>query len=80
LEEVPVTHVIRIQSRKQYIAALKVLDYLPGTWQSRGPTDSAVLLVTDEHYKALTKAGVISANGNEGKARGKKAVATKAES
>jgi hypothetical protein len=73
-------HIIRIQSREQYFAALNVLDYLPGTWHSRGPTESAVLFVTDEHFKALVKAGVVPANGKEGKARGKKATAKKTKS
>ena len=73
-------HIIRIKSREQYFAALNVLDYLPGTWHSRGPTESAILFVTDEHYKALMKAGVVSTNGTEGKARGKKATGKKTKS
>ena len=71
-------HVIRIQSREQYKAALKVLDYLPGTWHSRGPTESAVLFVNEEHYRALLKAGVIT-NGKEGNSHGKKAASKKAQ-
>ncbi len=73
-------HVIRIQSRDQYKAALRVLDTLPGTFHSRGPTESALLFVTDEHYQALIKAGVIQANGIEGNGRGKKGVAKKVKS
>ena len=73
-------HVIRIKSREQYMAALNVLDYLPGTWHSRGPTESALLFVNEEHYKALLKAGVIPLNGKEGKARGKKTTGKKAKS
>ncbi len=65
-------HIIRIQSREQYIAALNVLDDLPGMWHARGPSTAPVLLVTDAHYQALVKAGVVSANGKEVKARGKK--------
>ncbi len=72
-------HVIRIQNREQYKAALRVLDTLPGTFHSRGPTESALLFVTDEHYQALVKARVIYANGMEGNGRGKKAVAKKAK-
>jgi hypothetical protein len=73
LEEPKVGHIIRIQNREQYKAALNVLDYLPGTWHSRGPSDTPILFVLDSHYKALVKAGVVAANGKEGKARGKKA-------
>ncbi len=66
-------HVIRIQSREQYMAALNVLDYLPGTWHSRGAGEFPILLVLDSHFQALVKAGVVEANGNEVKDRGKKA-------
>lgn len=62
-------HIIRTQIREQYMAALNVLAYLPGTWHSRGPAEFPVLLVLDSHYQALVKAGVVQANGNEGKAR-----------
>ena len=73
-------HMIRIQSREQYMAAHRVLDKLPGMWHARGPVEAPVLLVLDSHYKALVKAGVVSPNGKEGKARGKKAAAKKAKS
>jgi hypothetical protein len=73
-------HMIRIKSKDQYVAATSVLDFLPGTWHSRGPSEAAVLFVTDDHYKALIKAAVVSANGNEGKGRGKKAAGKKANS
>ncbi|MSU79365.1 MAG: hypothetical protein EXS16_14905 [Gemmataceae bacterium] len=66
-------HIIRIRSREQYMAALNVLDYLPGTWHSRGAGEFPVLLVLDSHFQALVKAGVVQVNGNEGKARGQKA-------
>ena len=73
-------HHVQIQSREQYIAALRVLDKLPGMWQSRGSAETPVLLVLDSHYKALVKAGVVSPNGKEGKARDKKTAAKKAKS
>jgi hypothetical protein len=73
-------HIFRVHSREQYKAALHVLDYLPGTFHSQGPSDSAVLFVTDEHYQALVEAGVIPANGVKEKGRGKKTVGKKAKS
>jgi cell division GTPase FtsZ len=73
-------HAIRIQSREQYIAAIRVLDKLPGMWRGIGPASAPVLLVLDSHYKALVKAGVVSPNGKEGQGRDKKASAKKAKS
>lgn len=73
-------HVICMQSRDQYLAALRVLDELPGTWHCRGPVENPVLLVTDSHYKQLVKAGVVSANGKNGKSNGKKSPTRKAKS
>jgi hypothetical protein len=70
-------HIVRIQSREQMIAAIGVLDEMPGMWHGRGTPEAPVLLVTEAHYKALVKAGVVPANGTEGKARGKKATAKK---
>ena len=73
-------HIIRIQNRDHFVEVLKVLNKLPGMWHSRGPAETPILLVLDSHYKALVKAGVVSPNGKEGKARGKKATAKKAKS
>jgi hypothetical protein len=66
-------HVLHIQNRQQFIEALGVLNDMPGMWHACGNPSSPVLLVTDTHFKALVKAGVVSDNGKEGKARGKKA-------
>ena len=71
-------HIIRLQSREQFVAALRVLDNLPGMWHSRGPIDAAELLVLDNHYEALINAGIVAANGKEGQVRAKKNVAKKA--
>jgi hypothetical protein len=73
-------HIVRIQNDKHYVDVIRVLNKLPGTWHGRGPVEAPVLLVLDSHYEALVKAGVISANGNEGKARGKKTVRKKTKS
>jgi hypothetical protein len=72
--------VLRIQSREQYIQALRVLDKLPGTWQGIGPSSAPVLLLTDAHYQALLEAGVVPANDKEVKPRGKKATTKKTKS
>jgi hypothetical protein len=68
-------HTVCIQSDEQFIAALGVLDELPGMWHCRGPAESPILLLLDSHYDALVKAGVVAPNGKEGKSRGKKTVA-----
>jgi hypothetical protein len=73
-------HAVHIQSREQYIAALGVLDHMEGMWHGRGPSSAPVLIVTDKQYNALVKAGVVEANGKEGKTRGKKATARQARS
>ena len=73
-------HAVRIQSPEQYIAALGVLDYVEGTWRGVGPSSAPVLLLTDKQYNALVKAGVVTPNGEEVKARGKKATAKKTKS
>ena len=73
-------HIVRIESREQYIAALNVLDYIEGTFHARGPSSAPILFLTDNQFKALVKAGVVSANGKEVKTRGKKAAAKKAKS
>lgn len=70
-------HIVRIQDREQFLNALEVLNYVPGTWHARGTPEAPILLLTDAHYQALLKAGVISANGKEDKNRGKKATAKK---
>jgi hypothetical protein len=66
-------HRVHIQSKEQHIAALRVLDYMRGTWLGIGPSSAPVLVVTDEQFSALVEAGVVPANAKEVKARGKKA-------
>ena len=73
-------HAVRIQSREQYLAAIRVLNHVNGTWHARGPSSDPVLLLPDDHYNALVEAGVIPVNGKEVKARGKKASSKKAKS
>jgi hypothetical protein len=73
-------HVIRIQNKEHFMAALEVLDFLPGTWHCRGTPEVPILLVTDSHYKALVRAGVVQANGKPEKTRGKKTAAKKTKS
>jgi hypothetical protein len=65
-------HAVHIQSDEQYMAAIKVLNFVKGTWHGRGPSSAPVLLLPDDHYNALIEAGVIPANGKKVKARGKK--------
>jgi hypothetical protein len=79
LKEMKMGHIIRIQNREQLIAAIGVLDELPGMWHARGTPEAPILLVTDAQYKALVNAGVAPANGKEGKTRDKKATAKKAK-
>jgi hypothetical protein len=73
-------HVVHIESREQYIRAIEVLDKTAGTWQGIGPSSAPVLLLTEAQYNALVEAGVVSSNGKEVTARGKKAGAKKAKS
>jgi hypothetical protein len=73
-------HKVRIHSKEQHIAALRVLDCMKGTWLGIGPSSAPVLVVTDEQYSALVEAGVVPANGKEVQARGKKATPRKARS
>jgi hypothetical protein len=73
-------HIVRIQSDEQYLAVIKVLNHVKGTWHARGPSSAPILFLPDEHYQALVEAGVVSANGIEVNARGKKARARKAKS
>ena len=73
-------YAVRIQSREQYLAAIRVLDKVKGTWHGRGPSTAPVLLLTDEQYGALVEAGVVPLNGKEVKARGKKASSKKTKS
>ena len=70
-------HVVHMKSREQFIEALGVLNELPGMWHARGEPGTPTLLLTDTHYKALVKAGVVPANGKKEKARGKKAIPKK---
>ena len=73
-------HIVRILSQEQLVDAIGVLNGLPGMWHARGTPESPILLVTDAHYRALVKAGVVATNGKEGNGRGKKATAKKAKS
>lgn len=73
-------HIVHIQSQDQLMAAYRVLDTMPGTWHSRGAAEFPTLLVLESHFKALVKAGVISANGKQEKIRGKKTPAKKGNS
>jgi hypothetical protein len=73
-------HAVHIHSKEQYIQALRVLDKVAGTWQGIGPSSAPVFLLTDAQYRALVEAGVVSADGKEVKARGKKATGAKAKS
>ena len=73
-------HKIHIQSKEQYIAAINVLNYTTGTWLGVGPSSAPVIVITDNQFDALVRAGVVSANGEEVKARGKKPTAKKAKS
>ena len=79
MTEIEMGHIVRIQSREQYIAALNVLDYVEGIFHARGPSSAPVLYVMENQFQALVKAGVISANGKEVKPRGKKATTKKAK-
>ena len=65
------------------MAALEVLNFVEGMWHARGPSSAPVLLLTDKQFNALVAAGVVSADGKEGeevKARGKKATGKKNKS
>ena len=73
-------HKIHMQSKEQEIAAIRVLNHTKGTWLGIGTSSDPVIVVTDEQFKALVEAGVVSANGEEVKARGKKASAKKVKS
>jgi hypothetical protein len=73
-------HAVHIESQEQYIAALRVLNKVAGTWQGVGPSSEPVLLLTEAQYQALVEAGVVSANDREVIASGKKAPAKKAKS
>ena len=71
---------IHIQSKEQHLAAIRVLDTTKGTWLGVGTSAAPVIVVTDEQFNALVEAGVVSANGEEVKARGKKTDSKKAKS
>ncbi len=73
-------HKIHIQNDEQHLAAIRVLDRIKGTWLGIGTSADPVIVVTDEQFEALVKAGVVSANGREVKARGKKATPKKTKS
>lgn len=65
-------HIVRLDGRKQFAAAIRVLNELPGTWHSRGTEEFTELLLLDAHYNALVDAGVIPSNGKKEKRSGKK--------
>ena len=65
-------HIVRINSRDQLVAAIRVLNELPGMWHSRGSDKVTELLLLDSHYQALLQAGVVVPNGKVGSAPGKK--------
>jgi hypothetical protein len=73
-------YTIRLQSREQYIAALRILNVVPGIFHASGPSSSPILVLGDTQYQALMNAGVITANGKEERVRGKKTSAKKAKS
>ena len=73
-------HVVRLQSREQYTAALRILDVVPGTFHASGPSSAPILVLGDTQYEALVNAGVVAANGKEVKENGKKTRAKKARS
>jgi hypothetical protein len=73
-------HVVHIQSKEQYMAALRVLDKVPGTWRAMGTSAAPVLLLPEAHYNALVEAGVVSSNDKEVKGRGKKVNGKKTKS
>lgn len=73
-------HRIRIQSDEQHIAALNVLDFTRGTWLEIGPSSAPEIIVTDDQYDALVKAGVVSENGEKVNAHAKKATRKKNKS
>jgi hypothetical protein len=70
-------HRVEIQSKEQHIAAVRVLDCTKGTWLGIGPSTAPVLIVTDEQYNALVKAGVVPINGQKVNADGKKPASKK---
>jgi hypothetical protein len=80
LRETAMAHAIPIQSREQYLQAMRVLDKVGGTWQGVGPSSAPVLLLTDAQYNALLEAGVVTAHDKEVNTRGKKANAKKTQS
>ena len=71
-KEMKMGHIIHNQSKEQDIAAIRVLNHTKGTWLGIGTSAAPAIVVTDEQFKALVEAGVVSANGEEVKARGKK--------
>lgn len=56
-------HMVQIRDREHFIEALGILNDLPGMWHARGNPSAPTLYLTDVHYRALIKAGVISKNG-----------------
>ena len=73
-------HAVHIRSREQHLRALRVLDKLKGTWRGIGPACNPILLLTEEQYQAILKAGVVSSNDKKAQIRGKKAIAEKSKS
>jgi hypothetical protein len=73
-------HIVRLQSREQYTAALNILDVVPGTFHASGPSSGPTLVLGETQYQALIDAGVIAGNGKEQKGNGTKARHKKANS
>jgi hypothetical protein len=71
-KEIEMAHAVKIQSKQQYIRAVRVLDKVGGTWRGVGPSSNPVLLLTDTQYEALREAGVVG-NNREVNIGGKKA-------
>jgi hypothetical protein len=71
-EEVLMMHRVSIASLDQFAKTIGVLNKIPGTFHAVGSSSDRILLVTDEQYKALVKARVISPNDTEVARRGKK--------
>jgi hypothetical protein len=80
LKDATMGYIIPLKNREHFIAAIGVLNELPGTWSSRGPAEAPVLYVTPEHYDALVDAGVVKDIRTKSNGRGKKKLAKKSKS
>jgi hypothetical protein len=61
---------VQIKTWDDYVKAIDVLIEVGGTFLGR---PEQVLIVTEDQYRALVDAKVVSADGKETKSRGKKA-------